>query len=401
MTNVHSKRTLRYYNTILIVILLPFLILIYSDLSAREKSSGFVFNSKSDYWPTNGWKTSTPEKQGMSSEVFTELFEHIESRNLDIDSLLVIRNGYIVVEANKRHFKTLYQIYSSTKSFTSAVIGIALNKGHIKSVNQTISTFYPELLLKNGDSKIASVTLEHLLTMSCGFVWPEIQTDYSNFENPVFQMMISDNWINFLFSKPVTQEPGSEFNYNSGCSHLLLTVLYKTGLDVADFAQKHLFTPLGISNDEYKWRRDSSGMLNGTHGLYMSPRDMAKFGYLYLKGGHWDGEQIIPKSWIEESTKNHMKMNWKIFFADYYGFNWYIQSFGFHSAGYKGQYIFVIPKFELVVVFTSSLIRHDIGEPINLVKNFIVPAVNVTKLLPENEKEIARLNSKIERFIGN
>ena len=94
-------------------------------------------------------------------------------------------------------------------------------------------------------------------------------------------------------------------------------------------------------------------------------------------------------------------MNWRIFFADYYGFNWYIQSFGFHSAGYKGQYIFVIPKFELVVVFTSSLIRHDIGEPINLVKNFIVPAVNATELLPENEKEITRLNSKIERFIGN
>jgi CubicO group peptidase (beta-lactamase class C family) len=401
MTNIHSNRTLRYYIKVLIAILMPFLILYHSDLSAKEKASGFVFNPKSEYWPTNGWKTSTPEKQGMSSEILTEIFEDIENRDLSIDSLMVVRNGYIVVEANKRHFETLYPIYSSTKSFTSAIIGIALSKGHIKSVDQKISNFYPELLQKNGDSKIASITLKHLLTMSCGFEWPEIQTDYSNIENPVFQMVMSENWVNFLFNKPVTQEPGLEWNYNSGCSHLLFAVLYKTGLDVADFAQKYLFTPLGISNDQYKWRQDSNGMLNGSHDLYMSPRGMAKFGYLYLKGGHWDGEQIIPKSWIEESTKNHMKMNWKLFDADHYGYKWYIQSFGFHSAGYKGQYIFVIPKFELVVVFTSDLIRQELGEPIDLVKNYIVPAADASKPLPENQKAITILNSKIERFIGN
>lgn len=116
----------------------------------------------------------------------------------------------------------------------------------------------------------------------------------------------------------------------------------------------------------------------------MNPRDMAKFGYLYLKGGHQDGEQIIPISWIEESTKKHMKMTWGRFIADHYGYKWYIQSFGFHSTGYKGQYIFVIPKFELVIVFTSSLMRKEIGEPIEMVKNYIVPAVKASKQLPEN-----------------
>lgn len=133
----------------------------------------------------------------------------------------------------------------------------------------------------------------------------------------------------------------------------------------------------------------------------MNPRDMAKFGYLYLKGGQWNGAQIIPKFWIEESTLNHMKIKWKLFEADHYGYKWYIQPFGFHSAGYKGQYIFVLPKFELVVVFTSNLIRMLLGEPIDWVKNYIVPAVKASRPLPANERAIIRLNSKIERFMVN
>ncbi|MGD2270745.1 MAG: hypothetical protein PVI06_10145, partial [Desulfobacterales bacterium] len=122
-----SNRPSHNYLTVLLVILIHLLILLPSELWAKEQSSGFVFYPKSDYWPTKGWKISTPEYQGMSSEILVKLFEDIENRNLDIDSLMVVRNGYIVVEANKRHFETLYPIYSSTKSFTSAVIGIALS----------------------------------------------------------------------------------------------------------------------------------------------------------------------------------------------------------------------------------------------------------------------------------
>lgn len=383
------------------IFFMSFLSFFYTDLSAKEKTSGFEFNLKSEYWPTKDWKFSTPEKQGMSSKALIKIFEEIEKSDIEVDSLLVVRNGYIVVEANKLHFETLYPIYSSTKSFTSAIIGIALRKGHLLSVDQTIAEFFPELLLKNSDPLKSSISIKHLLTMSCGLKWSETQTDYSNIENSYFQLMVSDNWIKYLLDKPIKDKPGLKFNYNSGCSRLLFEVLYRTGLNVAEFAQNNLFAPMGIFNDQYKWRKTQDDRLNASDALYMSPRNMAKFGYLYLKGGYWEGKQIIPKSWIIESTKRHLKMNWELFKADDYGYKWYIQSFGFHSAGYKGQFIFVMPKHELVVVFTSHFRRKKIGTAIDLVKNFIIPSVKDLKALAENEKANTTLKNKIERFVEN
>jgi CubicO group peptidase (beta-lactamase class C family) len=398
MTIIHSNRTMRYYMTLLLVILMHFLVLIGTDLSAKEKASGFLFNPQSEYWPTKGWKTSTPERQGMSSEVLAGTFEEIEKFNTKIDSLLVVRNGYIVLEANKRYVATLYPIYSSTKSVTSALFGIALSKGYIKSIDQPVTSFFPELLQKNDDSRKAAITLKHLLTMSCGFEWPEVQTGYINPDNPVRQMMISENWVKFILNKPVTQQPGLMFNYNSGCSHLLSAVLNQTGLNVEDFAQQTLFAPLGISTVHYLWGKDPNGIPNGSHGLIMRSHDMAKVGYLYLKGGYWERKQIIPKSWIEESTKKQIEMTWGGFLADHYGYQWYIQPFGFHSLGHQGQYIFVIPKLELVAVFTSSLPGRQIAIPIQLVKTYIISAVKDLKPLPENEKAITALESNIKRF---
>jgi len=215
------------------------------------------------------------------------------------------------------------------------------------------------------------------------------------------QMLRSGNWVEFVLDKPVTQQPGLKFNYNSGCSYLLSAVLNQTGLNVADFAQKNLFTPLGISADRYMWGQDPNGIPDGCCSLRMSPRDMAKFGYLYLKGGYWDGEQIIPKTWIEESTKKQIEIKWPIKNFDHYGYQWYVQPFGFHSFGYKGQYIFVIPKFELMVVFTSNLSDKEMTIPIDLVKTYIIPAVKDMKPLSENEKAITTLRSKIKSFNGN
>jgi len=237
--------------------------------------------------------------------------------------------------------------------------------------------------------------------MSSGFEWPEHDTDYTNPENPASRMVNSNNWVQFVLNKPVVQEPGSVFNYNSGCSYLLMAALSKVGLDVEDFAQKNLFTPLGISSTEYMWVKVDfpKRILNGSHGLYMRPRDMAKFGYLYLKGGFWGERQIIPKAWVEESTKEQIKITGKIgLLASNYGYQWYIQPYGFHSRGYGGQYIFIIPKYELVVVFTSTLLRPQMGIPVNLVKRKILPAIQSLKPLSENEKATDILKSEIESF---
>ncbi len=401
MVRILSDQTVYCSLPILLVLLMSFSPFFYTDLSAKEKTLEFVFNQQSEYWPTKGWKSSSPERQGISSEALVEIFKEIENSDIGVDSLLIVRNGYIVVEANKRHIETLYPIYSSTKSFTSAIVGIALSKGYIESVDQTISEFFPELLQKDSNSLKASISVKHLLTMSCGFDWPEVQTDYSNPENPYFQLMVSKNWIKILFDKPIKEKPGHKFNYNSGCSRLLFEILHQAGLNVADFAQKQLFTPIGISSDQYKWRKTQNGRLNASDALYMSPRDMAKFGFLYLKGGYWEGKQIIPKSWVEESTKKHIEMSWELFEADHYGYKWYIQPFGFHSAGYQGQFIFVVPKHELVVVITSHLQRKEIGTAIDMVKTSIIPSIKGSNPLAENKKANTMLKNTIEMFAEN
>jgi len=368
----------------------------YYVLSAEEKDSGFVFNPQSAYWPTDGWKTTTPEKQGMSSEILIKIFDEIEKKNLNIISMLIIRNGYIVVEDNSYHPKRLHSIYSSTKSIVSAIFGIALTEGYIKNVDQSLLTYFPELSKKNDKGKTASITLKNLLTMSSGLDWPELQISYYAPNNPAIQMLKSPDTIQYILNKPVKESPGQRFNYNSGCSHLLLAVIKQTGLDVANFAQEYLFSPLGIHH--YVWDRDSNGIPNGGYGLSMIPRDMAKFGYLYLKGGNWNGRQIIPTSWIIESTKKQIKMNWGGRIANHYGFQWYIHSFGFHSLGYLGQYIIVVPKQELVAVFTSNLKGTQMGMPIDLVKSYIIPAVKADQPLPENEEAVAILKTKSRKI---
>jgi CubicO group peptidase (beta-lactamase class C family) len=400
MKTTPTNDTVAYRVTILLVFLLSFLVPSLSIAFGEEKIPLFAFNSQSDYWPTKDWKTSTPESQGMSSEILSAMFDTIEQSSMNVETILIVRNGFIVVEASKHHSKRQQAIYSCTKSITAIIFGLALSNGYINHIDQPVLSFFPQHLEKNTDSQKTSLTLKHLLTMSSGLDWPEIQTDYANPENPVSQMIASEDWVDFILQQPVIHAPGSTFNYNSGCSHLLFAVLNQQGVNVADFADKNLFSPLGISNKQYIWAPGTDGIPNGSHGLYIRTRDFAKLGYLMLKGGYWEQKQLIPQKWIEESTSKQMKMTWGGMVADYYGYQWYIQPFGFNALGYGGQYLFVIPKHELVVVFLSNLGNSELNIPVDLVKDFIIPAVISSKELPECKKATDILKSKIKRFTG-
>ena len=174
--------------------------------------------------------------------------------------------------------------------------------------------------------------------------------------------------------------------------------MHQAGLDVADFAHNNFFRPLGIQRNQYYWTLDPDNIPNGAFGLSLRPRDMGKVGYVYLKGGLWEGTQLISKSWVEKSTRSQIKMNWGGKIANDYGYQWYIQPFGFHSMGYGGQYIFVIPTLDLVAVFTSDLANPELEIPIEIVKKYIIPAVESTKMIPPNDKSLTRLRSEIEKF---
>lgn len=319
----------------------------------------------SAYWPTNGWRTSTPEEQGMDAQKLAAMLAEIKERKIDIRSLLVIRNGYLVSETYfvpfLQHHKQDMQ--SVGRSFTATLVGIAIDKGYIAGVDQKILEFFPDRTFANLDAQKKAMTLEDVLTMRSGLE-PQPGDPYYR------AMQDSPDWIQFLLDQPVTDPPGSRWNYCAGCSHILTAILQKTtGMNPRDFAEQYLFKPLGISAD--KWMTDPAGLPYGAGGFNLMPRDMAKLGYLYLRKGQWDGQQIISPEWVETSTQPHADVDVNAHFG--YGYHWFTvpEMEGYAALGGGGQVILVIPKSDLVIV-TTARTEESLFE---LFDKYILPAV--------------------------
>ncbi len=321
--------------------------------------------AQGEYWPTDGWRTATPEGQGMDSSILTQMMERIERDRLSLDSLLILRNGYIISETYFKSYQAdrLHIQYSVTKSFISTLIGIAVDRG-ILNIDSRVPDFFPDQVFKNPDERKASMTVEDLLTMRSGLEWQD--TD------PVFNAMYqSSNWVKFMLDRPMLQSPGTFFNYCSGCTHLLSAILQKTtGMNARDFAEENLFRPLGITN--VWWESDPQGISIGGWGLNLTPRDMAKLGYLYLHNGEWDGKQVLSEEWVKTATRKHTSTDGTLG----YGYQWWTYpSWNAYTAlGRDGQTIFVIPEAELIVVTTAESTDH--GDIFQLIEEFIYPALD-------------------------
>ncbi|MCC7448713.1 MAG: serine hydrolase [Anaerolineae bacterium] len=322
-----------------------------------------------DYWPTRGWRTSTPEDQGMDSRQLARMLTAIREQKLLLYSFLVIRHGYIVSET---YFGTTTQtdrreIYSCTKSFIATLMGIAIDKGYIRDVNQRVADFFPGRVFDNADARKASMTLHDLLTMRSGLDWHE--------DDPTIRKMYtSRDWVKAVMDEPMKDAPGSAFNYCTGCTHVLSAIIQQaTGVSTKTFAEKNLFQPLGMT-DVY-WMTDPTGTASGGWGIQMSPRDMAKLGYLYLHQGNWDGQQIVAAGWVKTATQRHTGTDTER--LDY-GFQWWVYpSLGAYTAlGREGQTIFVIPRLDLIIVTSASLPNHD--SIFALIEQYVVPAVQTT-----------------------
>jgi CubicO group peptidase (beta-lactamase class C family) len=345
------------------------------------------------YWPTEGWRSSTPEQQGLDSPTLLSMFHSIQAQSPHLHSLLIIRHGYLVTEAYFYPFQRdlRHNLHSCTKSITSALAGVAIQEGLLEGVNQPILELLPRPNVAEGDPRKQAITLEHLLTMTSGLDWPEEQLPYFSIRNPSTQMYQRQNRIQYVLGSRVADEPGRKFNYNSGGSHLLSAIIQERArMSTLAFAQTHLFQPLGISN--VFWPADPQGINLGEAGLEMTPRDMAKFGYLYLQKGTWAGKQIVPADWVKASTETHIETHW----GWGYGYQWWIRPGGGYSAiGWGGQYIFVLPDQDMVVVFTGGLLAES-TLPEELVDNYIVPSVKSSEPLPENPAGMASLEAKIK-----
>jgi CubicO group peptidase (beta-lactamase class C family) len=322
------------------------------------------------YWPTEAWRVTAPEEQGMDAALLQQMLDAIDEQNLNIDSVVVVHNGYIVTEKYYSPYKqdTLHDTYSITKSVVSALIGIAIQAGYINSVDDPVLGFFPERIFENDNALKRSITLEHLLTMSSGLEW-----DFD-------EMVSSRDWVQYVLDQPMYIEPGTEFYYSNGNAHVLSAIIQDaTGLNTRDFAQLYLFDPLGIS--DIRWQMDLNDIPKGGRGLAMKPRDMAKLGYLYLNQGRWNGRQIIPAEWIKATTERHIQVPEPLEPWDLYmGYLWWLHEDGPYAAhGMKGQFIYVIPESDLVVVFTSNVTDAKFAHPQLLIRDYIIPAVTTAR----------------------
>ncbi|MHA2384717.1 MAG: serine hydrolase domain-containing protein [Candidatus Thorarchaeota archaeon] len=310
-------------------------------------------------WPTDDWSTSTPEEQGMDSDILNVMMDGIEEHDVRIDSLLIARNGYLVFEeylSTRFDNDSRHIIHSCTKSYTSALVGIAIEEGYIEGVDRKLVDLLPNRTIANLDERKQAITLEHLLTMTSGLEWDEWTEPYDSYLNSLNQVWAAPDSVQHILDLPMAYDPGEVWVYNSGGSHLLGAIVAEaTGTSLFAYAIDKLFTPLGISSTSIMWPWDSHGRNWGHGGAEMVPRDMLKFGYLYLNNGTWDGEQVVPEEWVQQSAATQVTFN------DYsgYSYQWWTNPTEivdvYSAQGYQGQFIFVIPSLDMVVVFTSSV----------------------------------------------
>lgn len=327
------------------------------------------YASKPDYWPTQAWRTSTPEEQGMDSEQLVKMIDYIRSNDLNVHSITIVRHGYIVLDAYFWPFTPLtkHDIASCTKSFTSTLFGIAIDKGYIKNVRVPVVKFFEDREIDNLGNDKSKITCENLLTMTSG-----LECVDKPYEITLMQMKESRDWVQYVLDLPVTDEPGSKWAYNSCGSHLLSAIVTNaSGLSLEEFGRRFLFDRIGIG--QVSWSSDPQGYNHGWGDLQITPRDMARLGFLFLHGGIWDGEQVISRRWVKASTKNQTE---KVGPAEGYGYQWWIYKYGsFEAVGRGGQRIFVVPALDLVVVVTGSVTEEETQKYENALAEFVLPSI--------------------------
>ena len=336
--------------------------------------------------------TSIPEEQGINSQILADMLAYIEKNKFDIDSVLIIRNGYRVLDAYFHPFSRgkKHHIYSCTKSIMSALIGIAIDKGYIQGVDQPLLDFFPDREIANMDDRKKAITLRHLLMMAPGL---KCRDSYLYGWRGLKQMRYSYDWAQFVLDLPMEAVPGKKFEYSNGVSYLLSVIIQlTTKMNALDFARQHLFDPMGITDVE--WERSPEGVDLGYGEMWLQPYDMAKIGLLYLNEGKWGDRQILPSTWIKVSTAAHIAA--KPF--DHYGYHWWVDSAGnYAAAGYKGQRIFVVPDKHLVIVVTASLKAIDSAISDVLLSSYILPAAASDIKLPANPSAQTRLRDMVKK----
>ena len=314
-----------------------------------------------NYSPSAGgdWVVSTPQAEGLDPLLIAELYYHAAQLET-LRGLLVIRNGHLIAEGyfNDGSIGQKARLQSVTKSFTSALVGLALEQGLLSGVDQKMLDFFPEVAGEISDPRKREITLRQMLQMRAGYPWEESDA-------ALWAGLLSGYYVPLLEGFPVVSDPGTAFHYSNLTANWLGIIVDRaSGMRLKAYAEEHLFAPLGI--EPGSWGTDAEGHNNGCGDLHLTARDAAKFGLLYLDGGVFDGERILSADWVQQSLQSYTEdafseMGGKRlgrYFRDVgYGFQWWSARVGDHHVsfawGHGGQLIVLLDAYDLVIVTTA------------------------------------------------
>jgi CubicO group peptidase (beta-lactamase class C family) len=365
-------------------------------------------------WPTQGWPTGTPASVGLDQATLESFHADLaRGKYMLVDSFQVFRCGAEVFKRTYAHdyakiygkeAKTkgplnarltgpynyfdpdwhpyyhgtdMHTMQSVSKTVTSVIFGVAINRGDFKAgINTPVLQFFDISKVKNVDERKRRMTLKHVLTMTTGLSWNE-EVPYDDPRSDSSLMEATDDWVQYVIDKPMTEEPGRVFNYSSGATELLAYVFQKeTGQDIDTYGEKYLFAPLGI---KHHWKRTYLGVVDTEGGLYLNGDDLAKIGYLYLHHGNWDGPQIVSQDWVKQSLTPYIDAESDGVGKRFkYGFKWWLYPLNAHfvwmGRGFGGQRLMVFPQQDLIVVFTGWEILKD-PTPTQQLIDRLLPAI--------------------------
>jgi CubicO group peptidase (beta-lactamase class C family) len=335
------------------------------------------------YWPTNGWRTNTPEEQGYSSEKLAKALQSIQENGTNIDSLLIIHNGYVALDAHFAPYDGTFphNLASVTKSVMTTLIAIAAEQGKL-DLDKPMVSYFPDRIIANLDERKAHLTVRHLTRMRNG-----MRSGCADGDLPtIAEMRSNPDWVKAALDRPMVAEPGTTFCYDSPGMHILSAILQEaTGMTALEFAQQNLFGPLGIQ--DAIWDIDPQGYNRGWGDLYLTPESAAKIGYLWLHQGNWNGQQIVSRDWVLDSVHRHST---KVNHDSGYGNGWWINMSHYFAAGRGGQDIRVIPALNTILVTTGG------GFDMTEIEDFLFPIlVQSSRSRPANPEGEAALQKTL------
>ncbi len=346
----------------------------YPRLPDNENSNHFTVPENFN----DGLQTGSIIYSGLDTALLAEMMKKIIDGDYpNVHSILIIKDGRLVFEEYFYEYNkdSLHELRSATKSFVSALTGIAIKKGYIKSVHATVLPYFPEYTIQNNAPAKKQITIENLLTNQSG-----LDCDISNSKSAgnETKMDYSDDWVQFTLDLPMIDSPGGKGMYCSGNPITLGRIIEKaTNTPLPVFARENLFTPLGISHLKWNFKPEKINAEDYCQ-LYLRPRDMAKFGLLYLQNGSWNGQQIIDPAWVKQSLEKHSVVQgidygylWWIKYLDASGVKYY----GKAAQGNGGQKIYIWQEQNMVTVITGG--NYNTQSPSDeLIRKYILPAFN-------------------------